>query len=204
MRTKPTFEIENEYPNMIVAGTDEAGRGPLSGPVVAAAVIMPRHMHIDSIINDSKQMTKKAREASYKWITENATWAIGMCAAEEIDEINILRASMRAMGQAIHKLSTKPDFVLVDGNKVPDEITNGRAVVKGDAKSISIAAASIVAKVTRDRIMTELAKEFPEYDWDKNAGYPTKKHFEALAKYGPTPHHRKTFNLTPPICHTAA
>ena len=159
----PNFDIENEFPNMIVAGCDEAGRGPLCGPVVAAAVVIARSPEgdaaIPSFIKDSKKMTAAQRIAAYDWITANTIWAIGICSPAEIDELNILQASLLAMKRAVTGLSTQPDFVLIDGNRMPEGLT-GRAVVKGDSKSLSIAAASIIAKVTRDRIMSELAREY--------------------------------------------
>jgi len=192
MLQTPNFDIENEYPNMTVAGTDEAGRGPLCGPVVAAAVIFPARQNACPIINDSKKLSKTQRGRAYDWITENTIWATGQCSAEEIDDINILQASLLAMKRAILGLSKRPDFVLVDGNKMPAGI-QGRAVVKGDSKSMSIAAASIIAKVSRDRIMENLSREFPKYGWDKNAGYPTAAHVKAIRQHGITPHHRKTF-----------
>lgn len=196
-KTIPSFDIENENPGMIIAGVDEAGRGPLCGPVVAGAVIFSSEFRVKNsglpvLVTDSKQMTKAQREAAYEWIVQNTIWATGSCSPEEIDDINILQASLLAMKRAVSALLQKPDFVLVDGNRMPDGII-GKAVVKGDAKSLSIAAASIVAKVTRDRIMTDLAKEFPEYGWDKNAGYPTASHIDAIKKYGINEHYRKTF-----------
>jgi len=192
----PNFDIENEFPNMIVAGCDEAGRGPLCGPVVAAAVVIARSPEgdaaIPSFIKDSKKMTAAQRIAAYDWITANTIWAIGICSPAEIDELNILQASLLAMKRAVTGLSTQPDFVLIDGNRMPEGLT-GRAVVKGDSKSLSIAAASIIAKVTRDRIMSELAREYPQYGWDKNAGYPTAAHLSAIKEYGVNDHYRKTY-----------
>jgi len=210
----PTFEIENEHPNLIVAGTDEAGRGPLAGPVVAAAVIFPSPSFVipatagigiinseqsknlippSIIITDSKKLTAAQRDTAYDWITKNTIWASALATAREIDEINILQASLLAMRRAIDALPSAPDITLVDGNKAIPNL-NCRPIVKGDSKSLSIAAASIIAKVTRDRIMQELAQEFPKYGWDKNAGYPTKAHRTAIEQYGITPHHRKTFH----------
>jgi ribonuclease HII len=188
--TIPSFDIENDIAG-IVAGTDEAGRGPLCGPVVAAACVMT-DKNIPVLIADSKQMTKSQRETAYEWITKNTILAVGMCSPNEIDKINILQASLLAMKRAIAALPQKPDYVLVDGNKMPDGIV-GRAIVKGDGKSMSIAAASIIAKVTRDRIMSELAKQYPQYGWDKNAGYPTPAHLAAISEYGINEHYRKTF-----------
>ncbi|MCQ2580889.1 MAG: ribonuclease HII [Alphaproteobacteria bacterium] len=192
MKTNPNFDFELAQ-NGIVAGVDEAGRGPLCGPVVAGAVIFPnRDIEIPVIIRDSKQMTAAQRDAAYDWIIQNTIWAVGQCNPAEIDELNILWASMLAMEMAVGALGRKPDFCLVDGNRVPKSLT-GLAVVKGDAKSLSIAAASIVAKVSRDRLMHNLAKEFPQYCWEKNAGYPTPEHLRAIEKYGINEHYRKSF-----------
>jgi len=187
------FSIENEIGQSLIAGVDEAGRGPLCGPVVAAAVIFPtRDIEIPVVIRDSKKMSAAQRAVAYDWITKNTIWATGECSPAEIDELNILWASMRAMERAVAGLGQTPDMCLVDGNRVPAGL-QGRAIIKGDAKSLSIAAASIVAKETRDKIMRELAAEFPMYGWERNAGYPTTEHLEAIEKYGITPHHRKTF-----------
>ena len=192
MKISPNFDYEYESGG-IVAGVDEAGRGPLCGPVVAGAVIFPdKTVEIPVIIRDSKQMTAAQRDAAYDWITHNTVWATGACSPAEIDELNILWASMRAMERAVAGLSQNPDTCLIDGNRVPKNLT-GMAVVKGDAKSLSIAAASIIAKETRDKIMRDLAAQFPMYRWDKNAGYPTPEHLTAIEKYGITEHHRKTF-----------
>lgn len=192
-KTNPDFSIENECDAPLVAGCDEAGRGPLCGPVVAAAVIFPRRdIEIPVIIRDSKQMTAHARAAAYDWITQNTIWAVGQCSPTEIDELNILWASMRAMERAVGALAQKPDFCLIDGNRVPKNLT-GAPVVKGDAKSLSIAAASIIAKETRDKIMRDLAAQYPQYGWDKNAGYPTQSHLQAIEKYGINQHYRKSF-----------
>ena len=195
MRCVPDFEIEKNSGFKIVVGVDEAGRGPLCGPVVAGAVIFKKYDFDDMpIIRDSKQMSEKQREIAYDWIINNpdVICAIGQCSAVEIDEMNILRASLTAMKRAIAALGVEYEYCLVDGNKMPDNIT-GQAVVKGDAKSISIAAASIIAKVTRDRIMRELAVKFPQYAWDKNAGYPTQQHLAAIEKYGINEHYRKSY-----------
>ena len=187
------FSIENEIGANFIAGCDEAGRGPLCGPVVAAAVIFPnREIEIPVVIRDSKKMSSAQRATAYDWITKNTIWATGQCTPAEIDELNILWASMRAMERAVAALSRAPELCLIDGNRVPAAL-RGRAVVKGDAKSLSIAAASIIAKETRDKIMRELAAEFPMYGWERNAGYPTTEHLEAIEKYGITVHHRRTF-----------
>ena len=193
MKTNPTFDIENETGCDIVAGVDEAGRGPLCGPVVAAAVVFPRRdIEIPVVIRDSKQMTAHMRAAAYDWIVHNTMWAIGMCSAAEIDELNILHASMLAMRRAVQNLGCVPQFCLVDGNRLPMDL-HGAPVVRGDAKSLSIAAASIIAKETRDKIMHDLAVQFPMYAWDKNAGYPTPEHLRAIEKYGINEHYRKTY-----------
>lgn len=193
MKATPTFEIENETGFTMVAGVDEVGRGPLCGPVVAAAVIFPRRdIDIPVVIRDSKQMTAHARAVAYDWITQNTIWAVAQCSPTEIDELNILHASMLAMSRAVTKLTCAPQFCLIDGNKLPHNII-GIPIVKGDAKSISIAAASIIAKETRDKIMQDLATQFPMYGWDKNAGYPTAEHLHAIEKYGINEHYRKSY-----------
>ncbi|MDE6250586.1 MAG: ribonuclease HII [Alphaproteobacteria bacterium] len=193
MKTNPDFSIECESGAIPVAGCDEAGRGPLCGPVVAAAVIFPnREIDIPVVIRDSKQMTTAQRNAAYDWITQNTIWAVAECNPAEIDELNILWASMLAMERAVAKLPTQPALCLIDGNRVPRNLT-GHPVIKGDAKSLSIAAASIIAKVTRDNLMHELSEQYPQYDWDKNAGYPTQSHLRAIDKYGINEHYRKSF-----------
>ena len=177
----------------MVAGVDEAGRGPLCGPVVAAAVVFPRRdIDIPVVIRDSKQMTAHARAVAYDWITQNTIWAVAQCSPAEIDELNILYASLLAMSRAVEKLSCTPQFCLIDGNKLPPNLI-GTAVVRGDAKSLSIAAASIIAKQTRDKIMDDLAAMYPMYAWDKNAGYPTAEHLRAIEKYGINEHYRKSY-----------
>jgi ribonuclease HII len=189
----PDFELEIASGADFVAGVDEAGRGPLCGPVVAAAVIFPnREIEIPVVIRDSKQMTKRQRSAAFDWIINNTVWAIAECSPAEIDEMNILWASMLAMRRAVAKLNVQPQHCLIDGNRVPDEI-NGTPVVHGDARSLSIAAASIIAKETRDKIMNDLAKQFTQYGWDKNAGYPTKSHLQAIELYGINQHYRKSY-----------
>ena len=195
MRSIPDFSIEQDCGKKIIAGVDEAGRGPLCGPVVAGAVVFLKYDFDDMpLISDSKQMSEKQRDIAYDWIVNNPNivWATGQCSAAEIDELNILWASMCAMERAVSNLNIKPEHCLIDGNRVPKNL-NGTAVVKGDAKSLSIAAASILAKVTRDRLMHDLAKKYPEYCWDKNAGYPTQQHLKAIEKYGVNEHYRKTF-----------
>lgn len=176
-----------------IAGTDEAGRGPLAGPVVAAAVIFD-HDTIIMDINDSKKLTEKQREKLFQEIIEKAvTFSINVIDNNEIDKINILQASLKAMKISTESLNVKPDLILIDGNKTFLSDIKTLAIVKGDSKSHSIAAASILAKVTRDRIMIELDRKYPIYEWKQNKGYPTKKHRELILKYGVTEYHRKTF-----------
>lgn len=188
-------EYENELYNKgikYIAGVDEVGRGPLVGPVVTAAVILPGDFY-DERINDSKKVTEKKREMLYDVIMENAvSVGIGMSSSEVIDEINILEATKKAMKEALNNLSVKPEHVLIDAVKLDIDIPS-TSIIKGDAKSQSIAAASIIAKVTRDRMMYELDKEHPEYDFAHNKGYGTKKHIEAIRKYGILKEHRKSF-----------
>ena len=188
-------EFENELylkGISLIAGVDEVGRGPLVGPVVTAAVILPKDYY-DERINDSKKLTEKKRELLYDIIMENAiSVGIGMSSNEIIDEINILEATKRAMKEAINNLNVKPEHVLIDAVKLDIDIPS-TSIIKGDAKSQSIAAASIIAKVTRDRMLVELDKLHPEYDFMHNKGYGTKKHIEAIYKYGILKEHRKTF-----------
>lgn len=188
-------EFENElYESGIkyIAGIDEVGRGPLVGPVVTAAVILPRDFY-DERINDSKKLTEKKRELLYDVIMENAiSVGIGISSEDVIDDINILEATKKAMIEAVNNLSVKPEHLLIDAVKLNVDIPQ-TSIIKGDAKSESIAAASIIAKVTRDRMMIELDKKHPEYDFKHNKGYGTKKHIEAIEKYGILKEHRKTF-----------
>ncbi|MCL4550158.1 MAG: ribonuclease HII [Bacteroidetes bacterium] len=177
----------------VLAGVDEAGRGPLAGPVVAAAVIFDRRT-FHKEINDSKKLSESKREELFGWIVENCkSYGVGIIDHEEIDEINILQATLKAMKSAVEQLHRKPNLVLIDGNKSFHSALKAKTVVKGDAKSFSIAAASIVAKVTRDRIMREASNKFPEYRWAENKGYGTRAHIEAVKKHGASPMHRKTF-----------
>jgi len=177
----------------IVAGVDEAGRGPLAGPVVAAAVTLPRDVSLDGL-TDSKRLTVKKRETFFEMIAEAAeSHAITVVDAAVIDDINILQASRLAMLRAVRQLGVAPDFVLVDGAQPIDWPGPQRAIVKGDSLSLSIAAASVLAKVTRDRIMTECAARYPEYGFDRHKGYGSAGHREAIARFGPCPIHRKTF-----------
>ena len=181
---------------LIEAGCDEAGRGPLAGPVFAAAVILPKDFH-HPLLNDSKKMTEKARETLRPIIEKEATaWAVEMVSAEEIDTINILNASITGMQRAVRRLEVKPEYLLIDGNRFkPFDGYEYKCVVKGDAKFASIAAASVLAKTYRDEYMRKLAQEFPQYGWDRNMGYPTKEHIAAIIEHGYTPHHRKSFHL---------
>lgn len=184
------FDIEDSYGIKHIAGIDEAGRGPLAGPVVAAAVIVDRSNIIDGIA-DSKKLSKKMREELYAQIVANYQYSVSIISPQIIDEINILQATIKACREAASSLEQSPLF-LVDGNmKFNDD--RYVSIVKGDDKSVSIAAASIVAKVTRDRLMTKLHAEHPEYSWDSNSGYGSKAHIEAIKKYGMTPHHRRSF-----------
>jgi len=182
--------------NRLEAGCDEAGRGPLAGPVYAAAVILPPDFH-HPLLNDSKQMTEKARETLRPIIEQEAiAWAVEAVSAEEIDSINILAASITGMQRAVRKLPVKPDFLLIDGNRFrPFDGYRYQTVVHGDATFASIAAASVLAKTYRDDFMRELSKEFPQYGWDRNMGYPTKDHIEAIREYGYSRWHRMSFHV---------
>lgn len=191
------YEIEKEYIEkgfQVICGIDEAGRGPLAGPVCAAAVILPFGTDIPGL-NDSKKLSEKKREALFPVITEKAVaYGIGFASEQEIDEINILNATFLAMRRAVEALNISPDLLLIDGNQKPkigigEEVT----VVKGDMKSVSIAAASVLAKVSRDRYMLEKAREYPQYAFEKHKGYGTKLHYEKIAEFGVSPIHRKTF-----------
>lgn len=183
-------------PNIVEAGCDEAGRGCLAGPVFAAAVILPNDFVCDEL-NDSKQLTEKMRYKLRPMIEEQAiSWAVGIVTNEEIDNINILNASILAMHRAVDQLSQVPQHLIIDGNRFkPYKDVPHHTVVKGDGKYMAIAAASILAKTYRDDFMNELAEKYPEYDWKSNKGYPTKKHRQAIEQYGPTPYHRMTFRL---------
>ncbi len=178
----------------IVAGVDEVGRGSLIGPVYAAAVILNKSIN-KKLLKDSKSMTRSQREILSKYIKENSIWSISKASVKEIEKINILQASLLAMKRAIKKLKKKPSIVLIDGNKLPDiKNYNLRSIVKGDQKIPSISAASIIAKVTRDKMITNLGKKFKGYYWDKNFGYGTKQHLSAIKNLGVTAQHRKTFS----------
>ena len=193
---QPDFSFEQQAAQRglrYVAGVDEVGRGPLAGPVTAAAVILDPDQ-IPLGLNDSKKLSVKRRIIIEADICRMAEVSVAHATVDEIDALNILRASHLAMRRAIDGLARRPDHLLVDGNMIPRGLTlSAEALVKGDARSLSIAAASIVAKVARDRIMCELAADFPGYDWDRNAGYPTKSHKQALVRLGVTPHHRASF-----------
>jgi len=185
--------------NQIEAGCDEAGRGCLAGPVVAAAVILPRG-YKNKQINDSKQITEKLRVEIAETIKQDAlAWAVGVVSHTEIDEINILNASFLAMHRAVDQLKQVPDFLLIDGNRFKKyNNINHLCVIKGDGIYMSIAAASLLAKTHRDELMLDLHEKFPHYGWDRNKGYPTKLHREGIVKQGSCEHHRKTFTLLPP------
>lgn len=193
----PDFLLELESGSARVAGVDEAGRGPLAGPVVAAAVVLDRARLDDpemAALNDSKKMTAKARDRLFDYINAHAEVGVGILDVAAIDELNILQATMQAMTDAVVALPASPARVLIDGNRVPKQLTiPADAIVKGDGRSLSIAAASVIAKVTRDRIMADLAGRYPGYGWERNAGYGTKEHLDALRRLGVTPAHRKTF-----------
>lgn len=191
MTDGPTFEIEDEFDGL-VAGVDEAGRGPLAGPVVAAAVILNPHC-TPSGVKDSKRLTEKRRRDLAAALWKTARIGVGVSSVKEIDQMNILRASLLAMTRAVANLPAPPSVCIVDGNIKPRLSCPAYTVVKGDAKSMSIAAASIVAKVTRDRMMLELARDFPQYAWERNKGYGAPAHQAALDAHGVTPHHRRSF-----------
>ena len=178
----------------IIAGVDEVGRGSLIGPVYAAAVILNKSIN-KKLLKDSKKLTKLKREILSKYIKKNSMWSIGKASVKEIEKINILQASLLAMKRAIKKLKKKPTLVLVDGNKLPNlKDYKLKSIIKGDQKIPSISAASIIAKVSRDKMISKLGKKFKGYYWDKNYGYGTKQHLKAIKKLGITSHHRKTFS----------
>lgn len=184
------------YESLIEAGCDEAGRGCLAGSVYAAAVILPSDYQ-NELLNDSKKLTAKKRYALREVIERDAiAWAVGIVTPEEIDKINILNASFLAMHRALDQLKVRPEAVIVDGNRFkPYQDLPSTTIVKGDGKYLSIAAASILAKTYRDDYMLSLAEEYPQYDWQSNMGYPTKKHRQAIREHGITPYHRKSYNL---------
>ena len=183
-------------PNAVECGCDEAGRGCLAGPVCAAAVVLP-HGYSNSRLNDSKQLTAHQRELLRSEIERDAeAWAVSMVSEQDIDATNILRASLHAMNLAIQQLNVKPELLLIDGNRFVNETTIPYlCIVKGDAQYLAIAAASILAKTHRDEAMQRLHKEYPMYGWDRNKGYPTAAHYQAIDTYGISPHHRRSFKL---------
>ncbi len=189
--TKDLFDFDRAYGVTRLAGIDEAGRGPLAGPVVVACCIMPLDEMVDKI-NDSKKVSEKNREKLFEIIKERANCSVSIVGADVIDRINILQATKQAMRDCLDKIAPKPELTLIDAVKldVPYEI---QSIIKGDATSYNIAAASILAKVTRDRLMRELDEKYPMYDFAKNKGYGTAEHIAALKKYGPCPEHRRTF-----------
>ena len=188
---EPNYKFDQVYETPII-GVDEVGRGPLAGPVISAAIILNKEM-IPEGINDSKKLSKNKREFINEELISQHSFAIGIASVEEIDKINILQASLLAMKRAVLNLNIKPQTILVDGNKLPDLEYNMYPIIKGDSKSISIAAASIIAKVYRDKLMQDLSLQYPGYYWEKNSGYGTKQHLLALNNLGVTPIHRKSF-----------
>lgn len=193
MSENTMWEIEDSLGLQVICGVDEAGRGPLAGPVCAAAVILPEHLQIPGL-TDSKKLTDKKRRELFPIIQEQAiAYGIGLASESEIDEINILQATFLAMRRALDQLSVRPEIALIDGNRETDFGLPVKTVVKGDSLSANIAAASILAKVTRDNLMVELAEKYPEYGFEIHKGYGTKAHYEALRTYGPCPIHRRSF-----------
>jgi ribonuclease HII len=190
-RRMPDFSFEDQH-NCLVAGVDEAGRGPWAGPVVAAAVILDRN-NFPQGLDDSKKLSAKKREALFDPIMETAIVGIGQASVEEIDDINILQATLLAMQRAVDNLDPQPGHILIDGNRLPKMEISAETIIKGDGRSFSIAAASIIAKTFRDQIMTELAQSWPDYGWERNAGYGTALHQQGLNLVGISPHHRKSF-----------
>lgn len=183
--------IEKGY--KVICGVDEAGRGPLAGPVCAAAVILPQNTIIEGV-NDSKKLSEKKRNALYEIIKNTSlAYSVAFSSVEEIEDMNILNATMLAMKRAVEGLKVSADFAMIDGNRTPDLHIPCEYIIKGDAKSMSVACASILAKVTRDRLLYEYAKEYPQYSFDKHKGYGTKVHIEALKKYGSCKYHRQSF-----------
>ena len=200
----PNFDIENHIiqtkGHTYIAGVDEVGRGPWAGPVVTCAVIIDQNTFPSALaeqLDDSKKLSDKKRAVLYPQLLEHVTYSLGECSVAEIDNHNILHATMIAMGRAVDGLSQKPDYVLVDGNRMPPPNTGwsyqGEPVIKGDGISMTIAAASIIAKVTRDTMMAELAQQYPHYGWESNAGYGTKTHQDGIASHGICQHHRTSF-----------
>lgn len=196
MSAETMWEIEDSFYTQgykVICGVDEAGRGPLAGPVCAAAVILPEHLEIPGL-TDSKKLTDKKRRALFPVIQERAiAFGIGFASEQEIDEINILQATFLAMKRAMEQLKVRPDLALIDGNRETDFGLPVRTVIKGDSLSLNIAAASVLAKVSRDDVMLRLAETYPAYGFDIHKGYGTRAHYEALEKFGPCPIHRKSF-----------
>lgn len=196
MNAETMWEIEDSFYTQgykVICGVDEAGRGPLAGPVCAAAVILPEHLEIPGL-TDSKKLTDKKRRALFPVIQEQAiAFGIGFASEQEIDEINILQATFLAMRRAMEQLKVRPDLALIDGNRETDFSLPVRTVIKGDSLSLNIAAASVLAKVSRDDVMLRLAETYPAYGFDIHKGYGTRAHYEALEKFGPCPIHRKSF-----------
>lgn len=196
MSLENMWQIEDSFyaqGYQVICGVDEAGRGPLAGPVCAAAVILPKHLEIPGL-TDSKKLTDKKRRELFPLIQEQAVaYGIGLASQEEIDEINILQATFLAMERALSQLNVRPDMVLIDGNRERDFGVPVQTVIKGDSLSANIAAASILAKVTRDNLMMELAQQYPQYGFEIHKGYGTKAHYEALRQYGASPIHRRSF-----------
>ena len=196
MNTTDLWEIENEYRSQgieLICGVDEAGRGPLAGPVCAAAVILPQGLQLAGL-NDSKKLTEKKRELLFPQIRERAlSFSVAFADVEEIERLNILNATFLAMNRAIEGLALRPQLALIDGNRNRGIEIESRCIIGGDGKCASIAAASILAKVSRDHLMMKLAKEYPQYGFEKHKGYGTKAHYEALRKHGPSPVHRLSF-----------
>ncbi len=191
------FDLDYRPSLAFLAGVDEAGRGCLAGPVVAAAVILPPGCELDGL-DDSKKLSPSQRDVLFERIPSIAlSVGVGMCSPAEVDRLNILHAAMEAMRRAVAALDVLPTRILIDGNRLPPDLpAPALAIVKGDGKSQSIAAASVIAKVTRDRLMIDLDAGFPSFDWKGNKGYPTKAHYAALSKHGPTVHHRRSFRLS--------
>lgn len=192
---RPDFSFEDQYRG-IICGIDEVGRGPLAGPVVAAAVVFRREglcTDLCAEIHDSKKLSAKKREYLYNRIFDFADVSVAECSPQEIDRINILQATLQAMQRACANLNTAPDVALIDGNKAPKLPCKTQTIVKGDSKSLSIAAASIIAKHYRDNLMQKFAEEFPQYGWERNAGYGTREHLQAIEIHGITPLHRHSF-----------
>lgn len=191
MTWEQELPYRQEYPSL--CGIDEAGRGPLCGPVVAGAVILPDSFDLSGL-NDSKKLSEAKREKLYQTIVSSCIWGIGIATPEEIDQLNILNATYLAMCRAVNALSVLPSFALVDGNRMPKGLTiPGAAIVKGDAKCPSISAASVIAKVSRDRMMKELALQYPQYELEKHKGYPTKEHYRRILEHGIAPIYRRSF-----------